>query len=154
MLFLSYKSTLNAWKREKSFVPILSLNCTTWAFLRQGVYSAGPVSNKVLTLKSFPQSWCTVHSTASFFFVTYCLFGNLSFSSPAFSEVSHRQKKWGKMKMETGLALMFSSSTFFSVNRGNLYNLVQNVDIFLNKCWQGWANFSKSVYSKDHFLGH
>lgn len=38
-LCLSYKSILNAWKKEESFLLTLSLNCTTWAFLRQGIYS-------------------------------------------------------------------------------------------------------------------
>lgn len=79
--------------------------------------------------------WLLVCSASHCFplFVTYCRPGDLFFSSFLRSE-PQAKKKGGRMSMETELALTVSSSTFFSVHRGNLYNLVQNVDIVLNKC--------------------
>lgn len=113
------------------------------------IHSTGRVSNTVLN--PFYSIFWLVFCSASCCFplcVTYCHSGDLSCSSPAFPEVSHRPKKKSqtkleRMKMETELALTFLSSTFFCVRRGNLYNLVQNVDTFLNECRQGWTNFSK-----------
>lgn len=113
---LSYKKIPNTWKGEESFVPTLSLNCPTWAFLSQGsrIHSAGPVPNKVLAPFNI-LFWLLVCSASYSFplFITYRHAGDLSFSTPAFSEVSRRPKKWGRMKMETELALTVSSSTFF-----------------------------------------
>lgn len=124
----------------------------SWVCLSQSsrIYSANPrsllhhfLAAGVHSIMLFP-SFCNLLP----FWWPFLLFSSLLRSEP------QAKKKWGRMKMETELALTVPSSTFFSTQKGNLCNLVQNADIFLNKCWQGWANFSKSVYSRALFLTH
>lgn len=129
-----------------------SLNCPDWVFLSQGsrIHSTGPHSLLHPFLAAGVQCIMLLPSFCNLlpFWWPFLLFSSLLRSEP-------QAKKMGKDENGNRIGThRFIQHFFFSAQKGNLCNLVQNVDIFLNKCWQGWANSSKSVYSRAQFLTH